>query len=178
MKRIITIILLLYAVSSAYAVHWDPSVSGAVLFSGTLFDSSIDSSGTHWSSVRLDAELDAAAIRFGKRHTLSLPFSVIYRSETGITERMQLAAAFGGELSLRYRLMMTDSAAVSFSGDMAFLWYDTCDAGAWQFGTTVELEYYPIPQIGISLPFTAAWGRDEFTYAIGAAVRIRFWGTV
>ncbi len=166
----------LIALSPLYAAAWSPSASLGIFWEGNIHKDGIDSTKNTMTSIAAAVEASLPAITIGP-HRFSLPFHIIYTSQSIAIERIQrlssLEAGAGFEYSYRIRRIEIGSALTA-----AIRWYEKANAAEWIIGGKVHASFRILPYASVTIPLWISGGKSGISIRTGAAITLQFGGII
>lgn len=120
------------------------------------------------TSWMYDVDVSLLNFTFGGKHTIGMPFVYKYYSETIFTDyKFQLESHRDFGLGLSYRYSFNDR--IGLLGQVACYYrnYSRNHGSLFGMDLSVELWLMPIEYIGLRIPFTMGFTRDEIDFSIG-----------
>lgn len=168
-------ILLMILISSCAALHaasWDPAFDITVLYDGTAYSKSIDSSGTLRSSAGASARVELLTVTIG-RHRVAMPLSIAVLSQSSAEGRTMIQPRSAVRLGIEYGFSISSLLSLSASVDAVYEYFLRSDAGHWLIGTTVTPEFSTGSIVSVTVPLSLSFGKGTFSFTLGAGARIR-----
>lgn len=171
MKKILLMILI-SSCAALYAASWDPAFDITVMYDGTAYSRSIDSSGTLRSSAGASARVELLTVTIGQ-HRIAMPMSIGVLSQSNEEGRTMIQPRSVMRLGIEYGAAISSLFSFSASIDTIYEYFLRSAAGHWLLGATITPEFSTGSIVSVTLPVSLSFGKGTFSFSLGAGARIR-----
>lgn len=172
MKKTVVLlfVLLLLPIAGGFCTDMEFYVSGG----GGINAACVEGDELYHKSLTYDVNVSLLNFRFADRHTIGMPFIFRSFSETAWIDGRQLEMHhdFGVGLSYKYSF----NRYIELLSQTAFYYrnYPANKGSLFGMDLTMELWLMPIEYIGLRIPFTIGFTRDEIDLSVGLGAIIRY----